>query len=103
VYLLEVVSVDFDRAPSERAGPLGVDLQIPTNHRLAALPQPVHVEDRSQVVELVVGGVLVRLPHRSLGHLAVSAEDPDAIWKMVEALARQRHADADREALAERP
>jgi hypothetical protein len=72
-------------------------------HRLAALPEPVDVEDRDDVVELVVGGVLEALPLRALGHLAVADEHPGAHRGPVEALPRDRHADAVREPLSERP
>ena len=37
-----------------------------------------------------------RLPDRALGHLAVAAEHPDVVGQLVEALAGQRDADADR-------
>ena len=102
VDLLDVVPVDLDRVPAERAEALGVRGEIPAVHRLAALAEPVHVDDRGQVVELVEGGVLGRLPHRSLGHLAVAADHPDPEREPVELLAGERHADADRETLAER-
>src|SRR4029453_9312106 len=69
VDLLDVVPVDLDRVPAEGAGPLDVRAGVPALHRLAALPEPVDVEDRTQVVELVVGRVLERLPDGSLGGL----------------------------------
>jgi hypothetical protein len=53
-------------------------------HRLAALAEPVDVDDRDQVVELVVRGVLERLPLGALGNLAVAAERPDAERQPVE-------------------
>jgi hypothetical protein len=99
---LDVVAVDRDRAPAERAGALDIDIEVPPDHRLATLPEPVDVENRDQVVELVVAGVLVCLPHGSLGHLAVPAKDPDAVRKPLEVLPGDRHPDADRKALAER-
>jgi hypothetical protein len=71
-------------------------------HRLAALAEPVDVEDRGEVVELVERGVLDRLPHRAFRHLAVAADHPDAERQLVQALPGDRHADADRETLAER-
>ena len=55
-----------------------------------------------EVVELRVRRVLERLPHRSLGHLAVAADAPHAIRQPVELLAGERHADRDRQALPER-
>ena len=99
---LDVVAVDDDRVPAERPRTRDVDVEVPADHRLAALAQPVDVDDRGQVVELVVRGVLERLPHRALGHLAVAAQHPDAVRDAIEPLAGERRPDADREALAER-
>ncbi len=102
VDLLDVVPVDLDRVPAERPRPSEVALEVPPAHRLAPLAQPVDVEDRGQVVQLVVRGVLEGLPDRSLGQLAVAAEHPDAVGKPVEVLAGDPHPDADREPLAQR-
>ena len=102
VDLLEVVPVDLDRLPAEGLGPLRVRVQIPAVHRLAALPEPVHVDDRGQVLELVERGVLEGLPHRALGHLAVAAQAPDPVREPVEVLAGEGDADRDRQPLAER-
>ena len=95
---LHVVAVDLDRMPAEGLGPLRVRVEIPAVHRLAALAEPVHVDDRDQVVELLVPGVLERLPHRALGHLAVAAQHPDPVREPVEPLARERDPDAVRQA-----
>ena len=97
-----VVAVDRDRVPAERLGPLDVAVEVPADHRLARLAEAVDVDDRGQVVEPVEGGVLERLPHRALGHLGVAAQAPHAVGQAVELLARERHADRDRQALAER-
>jgi hypothetical protein len=99
---LDVVAVDLDRMPAERPEAIRERGQVPAVHRLAPLAEPVDVDDRGQVVELVERSVLGRLPHRPLGHLAVAAEHPDARRQPVELLRRERHADADRQALAER-
>ena len=103
VDLLDVVTVDLDRVPAEGASTLGVGVEIPAVHRLARLAEAVHVDDRREVVEPVVSRVLERLPDRPLRHLAVAAQHPDAVRQMVESLAGERDADADRQALAERP
>jgi hypothetical protein len=97
------VPVDLDGAPAEAAQPLGVGRRVPAVHRLAALAQTVDVEDGDQIVEVLVAGVLERLPHRAFGELGVAADDPDAVRDLVEVLARQRDADADRQPLPERP
>ena len=97
-----VVAVDLDRVPAERLRAALVGVQVPADHRLARLAEPVDVEDRGQVVEPVERGVLERLPHRPLGHLGVAAQHPDAVGQAVEPLAGEGDADADREALPER-
>ena len=75
---LDVVSVDLDRLPAERVRSIAIRVEIPADHRLAALAEPVDVDDRRQVVELVVRRVLECFPHRALGHLAVAAQHPHA-------------------------
>src|SRR5205823_3057496 len=47
---LDVVPVDLDCAPAERPRPIGVDVEVPADHRLAALPEPVDVEYRREIV-----------------------------------------------------
>ena len=88
--------------PAEGAGAGGVGGAVPAEVGLAALAQAVHVEDADQVVELVVGRLVERLPDRAFGHLAVAEQHPDAVGQLVEVLAVQRHADADGQPLAER-
>src|ERR671922_182014 len=66
---LDVVAVDLDRVAAECARPVRVRVEVPAVHRLAALAEPVDVEDPDEVVELVVGRVLERLPLRALGDL----------------------------------
>src|SRR4029453_7637787 len=97
-----VVAVDLDRMPAEGPRTLGVDVEVPAEHRLAPLPETVDVENRGEVVELVVGGVFERLPHGPLGGLAVAAENPGTERDTVEVLPSERDADPDRKALAER-
>ena len=99
---LEVVAVDLDRVPAERLGARRVRVEIPAHHRLAALAEPVDVDDRGEVVEAVVRCVLERLPHRALRHLAVAAQHPHPGRQLLELLRGERHADADREPLPER-
>src|SRR5829696_9764388 len=99
---VDVVAVDGDRVPAERLGAADVAVEVPADHRLARLAEPVDVDDRGQVVQLVERRVLERLPDRALGHLRVAAQAPDPVRQPVEPLARQRHADCDRQPLAER-
>ncbi len=99
---VEVVAVERDRIPPERLGARDVRVEVPSDHRLATLAEPVDVDDRREVVELEVRSVLERLPHRALGHLAVAAQHPHAARQALEVLRGERHPDADRKALAER-
>ena len=99
---LDVVAVDLDRMPAEGLRPVRVRVEIPAVHRLAALAEPVDVDDRRQVVELLVGRVLEGLPDGALGDLAVAAENPDAVRQAIEPLARERDAHAVGQSLSER-
>ena len=98
---VEVVAVERDRVPPESLRAGDVRVEIPADHRLAALAEPVDVDDRREVVEPEVRGVLERLPHRALGHLAVAAEHPHAARQVLEVLRGKRHPDADRKSLTE--
>ncbi len=102
VDLAEVVPVDGDGTAAERLNPFGICLQIPAQLGRAALAEAVHIDDRGQVVQPVVGGLVERLPHRALGHLAVTAQHPDAVGQLVEIPAGEGDADPVRQALAER-
>ena len=64
VDLVEVVAVDLDRPPAERLRPPHIRGGVPAEHRLAALAEPVHVDDRDQVVE-ASRGLRGRRPPRS--------------------------------------
>ena len=99
---LDVVAVDRDRLPAERLDAADVAVEVPAEHRLARLAEAVDVDDRGDVVELLPAGVLEGLPHRALGHLGVAAQHPHAVGQLVQRAAGHRHADADRQALAER-
>ena len=100
---LDVVAIGLDRCPAERLGAAAnVGREIPAVHCLAALAEPVHVENRDQVVEFIERGVLERLPHRALGRLAVSAQHPYARGRVLQ-LPGERDADGDREALPRGP
>jgi hypothetical protein len=48
----DVVAVNLDRAPAERPGPAGVGGGVPAVPGLAALAEPVDIQDGGQVAEL---------------------------------------------------
>ena len=99
---VEVMAVERDRVPPESLRAGDVRVEVPAHHRLATLPEPVDVDDRREVVEPEMRGVLERLPHRALGHLAVAAQHPHTARQALEVLRGERHPDADRETLTER-
>src|SRR5690606_17335285 len=102
VDLPEVVAVDLDDVPVEGADAPRVRACVPAETGRPALPEPIDVDDRRQVAEPALPGLLERLPHRALGELAVAAQDPDPRGRAVEVPAGHRDTDADREPLAER-
>ena len=97
-----VVTIDFDRVPTVGLGPLGVGVEVPAMHRLPGLAQTVHVDNRSQVVKAVEGGVLEGLPDGALRHLRVTAQHPDAVRQLVQPPAGKCHSHADGKTLPER-
>ena len=82
----EVVPVDLDRVAAEGGDVGRVGVKVPAELGRTALPQPVDVDDRREVVELVVGGLVEGLPDRALGELAVPAEHPRPVGELVEEL-----------------
>ena len=95
------MAVDRDRVPAERlpAADELVDVVLPL--RRAALAEAVDVGDRAEVVELVEGRDVRRLPDRAFGGLAVAEQHVGAVVG-VDAPRVQRHADAGAEPLPER-
>jgi hypothetical protein len=71
-------------------------------HRLAALAEPVDVDDHREVGEALLAGVVDRLPDRSLSHLGVAAQRPHPVGQMIEVTGAEGDAGGDRHALAER-
>jgi hypothetical protein len=63
VDLGDVVSVDGDGGAAEGLGTPLVGGHVPFQLGGATLAEPVHVDDRGEVAELVVGGLVQRLPH----------------------------------------
>ena len=98
----DVVAVDGEHPRAERRRAGGVGVHVPAQVGGAALAQPVDIDHRDQVGQLVVGRLVQGLPDRALGHLAVAAQDPDPVRQLVEVLAGQRHAHAVGQALAQR-
>ena len=103
VDLLEVVPVDHHGAAAERLDAPPVRLHVPLQLGRPRLAEPVHVDDRREVVQTVVRRLVEGLPDGALGQLAVAAQHPDAVAGLVEPLAGQRDPDAVGEALAEGP
>ncbi len=103
VDLRRVVPVDDHGAAAERLDAPPVGFHVPAELGRAGLTQPVHVDDRRQVVEAVVRRLVESLPDGALGQLAVAAEHPDPVVKPVEALAGEGYADAVGQALTQRP
>ena len=99
---VQIVAVDLNRVSAERGGTGGINRAVPAEVGLAALPQAVHVQNRHQIIKLVVAGFVHRLPDRAFRHFAVAEHDPDFKRQLAEVLAVQSHADAVRQSLPER-
>ena len=94
-----VVPVDHDREAPERLHPATVHVHGPAVLRLAALAEPVDIQDRGEVGQLVVPCFVQRLPDRTFGQLGVAAKRPDVVRKLVQVLPGQGDADRDRQPL----
>ncbi len=103
VDLRDVVTVDLERPPPKRLRPPRVRGGVPAEHRFPALAEAVDVDDRDQVVQRLMAGVVERLPDRALGHLAIATEHPHPVGQPVKALAREREPDGAGQALPQRP
>ena len=99
--LTEVVAVDGDGPASEPLDPAGVRLQVPAQLRRAPLTEPVDVDDRGQVVQPVMGGLVERLPYGPFCHLAVATQHPHPERELVEIPAGQSHPHSIRQPLTE--
>src|SRR5439155_4050726 len=97
-----VMAVDHDRVTAEGPDPRRVRLDVPFELRRPALSEAIDVEDRGEVRQTLVSGVVEALPDRSLGELAVSGERPDVERGVQRALRGERLADRDGEPLTER-
>src|SRR5579885_3003286 len=87
--LIEVMAVNFNGMPAERAGACSVGVAIPAEHRLAALAEAVHNEDAYEVAQLIVSCKLQRLIDRTFGHLTIAQHYPDTIGQFVQILASE--------------
>jgi hypothetical protein len=97
-----VMAVDGEHPRAERLHPAGVRVQVPGQLGRAALAEPVDVDQRDQVAQLVVRRLVQGLPDRALGQLTVAAQHPHPVVRPVQVLARQGDADRVGQALAER-
>jgi hypothetical protein len=95
------VAVDLQGAGAEGLGPAGIGVQVPAQLGGAALTEPVDVDDRDQVGQPVVSGLVQRLPDRSLGELTVAAQHPDPVGPPLQVLAGQGDPDPVGQALAQ--
>ena len=102
VDLAEVMPVDRNGTTAERLNPFGIRLQIPAQLGRAALAQAVHIDDRRQVAQPVVGRLVQRLPHRPFRHLAVAAQHPHPVAQLIEIPPGQGHPDPVGQPLAQR-
>ena len=103
VDLLHVVAVDDDGSAAKGLDPITVDIGFPFVFGWAALAKPVDVEDGGEIRELVIARLVEALPDRPFSQLAIAGQRPDVIRQLIELATGERHADPDRQPLAERP
>ena len=71
-------------------------------HRTLALPQAIDVDKADQVVEAIVCSYSRSFPDPALGDLTITQEHVGPGVELIEVLAVERYAHADRQALPER-
>ena len=86
----EIVPVDLEHARAKRARAACVGAQIPAQFRRPALTEPVDVDDRDEIRQLIVARLVQRLPHRAFRHLAVAAQHPHSKRHPIEVFPGQR-------------
>ena len=69
---LDIVTVDDDGVEAERFQPLAVGFHVVLQCRRLRLPEAVHVENRTQVVQMVVACKVESFPDRAFGTLTVT-------------------------------
>jgi hypothetical protein len=97
-----VVAVHLAHGPAEGAPLIRHRRHVEQVGDWAVGLELVMIDDSDQGVEPVLGRGHRRLPHRALVGLAVAHDDEDAAVALLKA-GGQRHADANRQAVAERP
>ena len=97
----DVVAVDAQGVPAERAPLVGDGLGAQHARGGAVGLQRVDVDDRGEVVQAVVGGLQRGLPGRALVELAVGEQVVDA-GRVALVAQPERHPGGDGEAVAER-
>ena len=101
-HLVQVVAVDGDGVPAERAPAAGELVEVVLPHRRAALTETVHVGDGAEVIEAVLRGHCRRFPDRAFSRFTVAEQAVGAVVG-ADAAGVQRAADGGADALAKRP
>lgn len=61
------MTIDDDRVEAESLEPFAVNFHVVLQRSWLALSEPIDVEDRAQIVEIVVRGEVKRFPDRTFG------------------------------------
>src|SRR5437762_2472105 len=81
---LEIMAIDLDRVPSKCASAGSIGIAVPAQLGLASLAEAIHVQDGSEVVELVVAGMIEGLPLGAFRHLAVTQQYPGSERQLIQ-------------------
>src|SRR5262249_59768514 len=102
VDLLVVVAINLDGVPAECSRPLGIRLRVPLELGRATLSQTVHIKNGRQIIELVIPGLVQRLPNRALSRLAIPEQNPYMVGQLVQIFAIEGDPYANWQSLPER-
>ena len=95
------MAVDDDRVPLERFPSRGDFVHVVAELRVLTLAERVDVDDRAQIIELVIHRDVGRFPHRSFGHFTVAKQHVGSVLG-TDPTRVERSADRRADALAER-
>jgi hypothetical protein len=99
----EIVAVDGQYPRAECLSAAGVGVEVPLELGGPALAEPVDIDHRDQVGQLVVRGFVEGFPDGTFSHLTVPAQHPHPVRDLIEILAGQRYPHPVGQALAQRP
>ena len=81
------MAIDFFRAPIKSIETFAIRIQIVPERSGLALAQPVHIDQRNQIIQLINPCQRCRFPYAPFGAFAIAEQDISAVIELVQARA----------------